>query len=226
VSKRPKTAAQADGAEPHGRILDWIEAGLWIALIVVGSLVALAILRDAETRKRVRADAAPAPVGLIEAEDLSVIAKSREFSFWLQPSDGFRGGNWSKDGHMFAHNTEDGDWIEFQLPGRKPGRYAIEVFMTKAADYGIVVASVNGDRRGTFDLWSGRGVLPTGALKLGDVELNGSNDVIRFAVEGTNPKATSPFFQFGIDGIRIDEPASAARAEEEADADRNPNEAE
>ena len=32
----------------------------------------------------------------IEAEDLKVIAKSRNFTFWLQPSDGFSGGNWSK----------------------------------------------------------------------------------------------------------------------------------
>jgi hypothetical protein len=226
VSKQPKRQAQAEAAEPYGRILDLTEAGLWIVLIVVGSLVALAVLRDGEARKQVRADAPPAPGGLIEAEDLSVIAKSREFSFWLQPSDGFSGGNWSEDGHMFAHNTKDGDWIELQLPEQEPGRYALEVFMTKAADYGIVVVSVNGTRRGTFDLWSGRGVLPTDALKLGDVELSGSEDVIRFAVEGTNPNAASPFFQFGIDGIRIDEPASAAQADDESDADRDSSEAE
>lgn len=218
MSKREKNQAHADGAEPYGRALDWTEAGLWIALLVIGSLVALAVLHDGEARKRVRADAAPAPADLIEAEDLSVIAKSREFSFWLQPATGFSGGNWSDDSHMFAHETKDGDWIELSLPEQEPGRYAIDVFMTKAADYGIIAVFVNGARRGTFDLWSGRGVLPTGALKLGDVDLNGDEDVIRFAVEGTNPNAVSPFFQFGIDGIRIGKPASTASGNAEAGA--------
>jgi hypothetical protein len=194
-------------------MLDWTEAGLWIVLLVVGSLVALAVLRDSETRNRPRADAKPAPGGLIEAEDLPVIAKSREFSFWLQPASGFRGGNWSKDGHMFAHGTVNGDWIEFRLPVPEPGRYALELFLTKAADYGIVAVSVNGARLGTFDLWSGRGVVPTGALKLGDVELGGSEDVLRVAIEGNNPNASPSFFQFGIDGIRIGEPAPLTSGE-------------
>ena len=207
MSERNGEQAHADRAKTVGRMLDWTEAGLWIVLLVVGSLVALAVLRDSETRNRPRADANPAPGGLIEAEDLPVIAKSHEFAFWLQPSSGFRGGNWSKDGHMFAHGTADGDWIEFRLPVPEPGRYALELFLTKAADYGIVAVSVNGARLGTFDLWSGRGVVPTGALKLGDVELSGSEDVLRVAIEGNNPNASPPFFQFGIDGIRIGEPA-------------------
>jgi hypothetical protein len=210
VSEREQRQARV---EPYGRILDLTEAGLWIVLLVVGSLVALAVLRDSESRNRTRADAEPAPSGLIEAEDLPVIAKSRDFSFWLQPSTGFLAGNWSADGHMFANNTADGDWIELRLPEQEPGRYALDLFMTKAVDYGIIAVSINGARRGTFDLWSGRGVLPTGALKLGDVELGGHADVIRFAVEGKNPNALSPFFQFGIDGIRIGKPASTAIGE-------------
>jgi len=222
VSEREQKPART---EPYGRILDLTEAGLWIALLVVGSLVALAVLRDGDALNRIRADAKPAPRGLIEAEKLPVIAKSRDFTFWLQPSTGFPAGNWSADGHMFASNTEDGDWIELQLPEREPGRYALELFMTKAADYGIVAVSINGARRGTFDLWSGRGVLPTGALKLGDVELGGREDVIRFAVEGTNPNAMSPFFQFGIDGIRIGKPASAKSGAAEADASPGTSEA-
>jgi len=197
-------------AEPYGRILDLTEAGLWIVLLVVGSLVALAVLRDNESRDRTRAAAEPAPGGLIEAENLPVIAKSRDFTFWLQPTTGFSDGNWSADGHMFASNTAEGDWIELRLPERKAGRYSVELFMTKAADYGIVEVSINGTPRGTFDLFSGRGVLPSGALELGDVELGGREDLMRIAVIGKNPNATPPFFQFGIDGIRISEAPSEA----------------
>ena len=105
MSEQESEQAHTGRAKSRGRILDWTEAGLWIVLLVVGSLVALAVLRDSEGRNRTRAAAKPAPGGLIEAEDLPVIAKSREFTFWLQPSDGFPAGKWSKDGHMFASGT-------------------------------------------------------------------------------------------------------------------------
>lgn len=211
MSETEREPAHAGRAEPHGRILDWTEAGLWIVLLVVGSLVALAVLRDSESRSRPRGPVKPAPGGLIEAEDLPVIAKSREFAFWLQPSSGFAGGKWSKDGHMFAHDTRQGDWIELRLPEREPGRYALELFLTKAADYGIVAVYVNEVQLGRFDLWSARDIVPTGALKLGDVQLGGRKNVLRLEVVGKNPNAAPPFFQFAIDGIRIGKLAPAAR---------------
>ncbi len=213
MSEQESEQAYTDRAKSHGRILDWTEAGLWIVLLVVGSLIALAVLRENEGRNRPRADAKPAPGGLIEAEDLPVIGKSREFTFWLQPSTGFPAGNWSKDGHMFASGTTEGDWIELRLPEREPGRYALEIFFTKAADYGIVAVFVNEARLGEFDLWSGRDIVPTGALKLGDVQLGGRKNLLRLEVVGKNPNAAPPFFQFGIDGIRIEKPAPAASEE-------------
>jgi hypothetical protein len=209
-------------AKSHGRILDWTEAGLWIVLLVIGSLVALAVLRDSESRNRPRAAAKPAPGGLTEAEDLKVIAKSRDFTFWLQPSSGFPGGNWSKDGHMFASSTTKGDWIDLRLPEQKPGVYALDLFMTKAADYGIIAVYVNEVELGRFDLLSLREVVPTGALKLGNVELRGRKNVLRLEVVGKNPNAAPPFYQFGIDGIRIGKaapPASGDNAKRAASID-------
>jgi hypothetical protein len=211
LSEAESEQAQTSRAESHGRILDWTEAGLWIVLLVVGSLVALAVLRDSEGRTRPRADAKPAPGGLIEAEDLLVIAKSRDFTFWLQPSSGFLAGNWSKDGHMFAHATNKGDWIQLRLPEREPGLYALEIFFTKAKDYGIIAAFVNETELGQFDLWSARDILPTGALQLGDVQLGGRKNVLRLEVVGKNPNASPPFYQFAIDGIRIRKSAPAAQ---------------
>jgi hypothetical protein len=213
LSEQESEQAYTGRAESRGRILDWTEAGLWIALLVVGSLVALAVLRDSEGRNRTRADAKPAPGGLIEAEDLPVIAKSREFTFWLQPSDGFPAGNWSKDGHMFASGTQQGDWIELRLPELEPGLYALEIFFTKAADYGIVAVFANEAPLGEFDLWSPRDIVPTGALQLGDVQLGGRKNALRLEVVGKNPNAAAPFFQFGIEGIRIEKSAPAADGE-------------
>ena len=70
------------------RALDAAEALLWIGLLVFGGLVAQAMLQDpqqaavqATRRADVVAPAAPAapaaPVGLVEAEDLEVLARSR-----------------------------------------------------------------------------------------------------------------------------------------------------
>jgi hypothetical protein len=213
VIETEREPAHADRSKLHGRILDWTEAGLWIVLLVVGSLVALTVLREGETRNRTRAAARPAPGSLIEAEDLPVIAKSRDFSFWLQPSVGFSGGKWSKDGHMFAFGTRQGDWIELRLPDQKPGLYPIELFMTKAADYGMVAAVINEVQLGTFDLLSLREVAPSGPLSLGDVQLAARKNVLRLEVVGKNPNAAAPFYQFGIDGIRIGKSATAASGE-------------
>lgn len=183
------------------RALDVTEALLWLALLAFGTQVALVALRDEPAAPS--GPAAAAPVGLIEAETLPVRATSRKFTFWLQPTEGFRGGRWSKDGHMFAYGTREGDWVELELPPREQGEYRLEMFLTKAADYGILAASVNGDRVGDpIDLWS-YGVLPSGAVDLGLVSLRGQGDVLRLQLIGTNPNATAPFYQFGVDGIRL-----------------------
>jgi hypothetical protein len=212
LSEQEPEQAYTARADRQGRILDWTEAGLWIVLLVVGSLITLAVLRDSEGRNRVRAAAnKPPPGGLIEAEDLPVIAKSRDFTFWLQPSTGFRTGRWSKDGHMFASGTVEGDWIDLRLPEHEPGDYALEIFLTKAADYGILAVTVNEIELGEFDLLSLRDVQPTGALKLGNVKLGGRKNVLRLEVVGKNPNAAAPFYQFGIDGIRLKNSAQASR---------------
>lgn len=189
------------------RVLDALEALVWIGLLGLGSMVALEVLRESSdaSRNPGLASALPAPEGLIEAEVLPVRATSRGFVFWLQPTDSFAGGRWSGDGHMFAYETRRGDWIDLELPVDEPGSYRVELFLTKASDYGIVAVSVNGARlRDEIDLWSDH-VEPTGPLDLGVVALRG-RDVLRLEVTGTNPAVSPPRFQFGIDGVRLTRP--------------------
>jgi hypothetical protein len=219
VSEQDQQQEPAGDVGPHDRTLNAVEAGLWIALLVIGTIVGLEVMRDAATRIRPMDKRGPAPTGLIEAEDLPIIAKNRDFLFVRQGSTVFPGGRWSKDAHMFAQNTQKGDWIELQLPEREPGLYRLELFLTKAADYGIIAVSLNGERVGTFDLYSGRGVVPTGALALGERELRGREDVLRLEVEETNKRASMPYFQFGIDGIRF-----SKREPGDEDPDQSPSE--
>jgi hypothetical protein len=197
-------------------VLDAVEACLWLVLLAVGSLVALEVFRAEAGPARARgAKELAAPSGVIEAESLRVIATSRAFTFWLQPTVDFPTGRWSKDGQMFAYRTQRGDWIDLELPQLEPGAYRLELLLTRSADYGVVAVSVNGNRVGAeIDLWSGfeGGVSPTGPLELGVVQLDGRSDVLRLAVVGTNPESDAPHYQFGIDGIRLsryDPPKSA-----------------
>ena len=196
------TASQSERSRWSNRALDLAEAFLWIGLLTVGSLVALTVLK--EDAGRPRPEVKSAVKVSVEAEDMRVVAKSRDFTFWLQPTSDFPTGRWSKDGQMFAHGARKGDWIELELPERRPGPHRLELILTRSVDYGIVVVSFNGSRVGEeIDLFSRRGVVPTAPLDLGLVELRGSGDVLRLEVTGANPGSRAPFFQFGIDGVRL-----------------------
>jgi hypothetical protein len=196
------TASQSERSRWLNRALDVAEVFLWIGLLAVGSMTALTVLKEDSGRPQREVKSA-AKVS-VEAEDMRVVAKSRDFTFWLQPTTDFPAGRWSKDGQMFAHGARKGDWIELELPEREPGPHRLELILTRSADYGIVAVSFNGSRVGEeIDLLSRRGVVPTAPLDLGLVELRGSGDVLRLEVTGANPASRAPFFQFGIDGVRL-----------------------
>jgi hypothetical protein len=196
---------RSPAARAVDRWLDAIEAVLWLGLLVFGSVVAIAVFREYQGTRP--PEHLVAPSGLIEAEQLGLAGKSREFSFWLQPTTSFTGGRWSEDGQMLAVGTESGDWLEFELPERDPGKQRLEIFFTKAADYGIVAVSLNGTALGQqIDLFSDRGVVPTGAIDLGVVDLHRQGDMLRVTVVGANERTAPPHFQFGMDGIRLGPP--------------------
>ena len=62
MSKKDKQQEPAGEAGSHNRILDLAEAGLWIVLFIVGTLVGLEILRDPSTRVRPKSARGPAPI--------------------------------------------------------------------------------------------------------------------------------------------------------------------
>jgi hypothetical protein len=206
VTKSP----EPELAPPSGAVerwLDAIEAVLWIGLLLLGSVVALAVLRETTGEAEIASEKLVAPSGLIEAEQLKLLGQSRAFSFWLQPTSSFGGGRWSQDGQMLGFGTQHGDWVDLELPEREPGKARLEIFLTRAADYGIVTVSLNGTPLGApIDLFSDQGVVPTDAIDLGVVDLHRQGDVLRIAVVDKNAKSAPPHFQFGVDGIRISSP--------------------
>jgi hypothetical protein len=186
------------------------ERVLRAAPVALGAVIVLFV--GSVTLRAVRGGFAPAfdgeapatsMAGVLEAESLRLVATSRPFSFWLQPTSDFQDGRWSKDGHMFASGTQPGDWVELELPALEPGPHRLELFLTKAGDYGIVAVSVNGARVGEPIDLSSYAVLATGAVDVGSIALRGRQDVLRLEVIGTSPSASPPYYQFGIDGVRL-----------------------
>ena len=187
------------------RLLDVAELVLWPALLVFGCVVAWEVFQQGTQAGWPRPlTAFVAPSHVVEAEDMHLAALSRSFQVQLQPTRNFSRGRWSGDRHMFLAGTRKGDWVELELPASDPGRYGLELFLTRSHDYGIVVVSLNGQQvDGEIDLWSGEGVVPSGPIDLGLVELGDAPNVLRITVVGTNSRASAPFYQFGIDGLRL-----------------------
>jgi len=184
------------------RVLYTIEALMLIIMVVGGIFFTFSYLQNSP-----RPFQAQKPVviaGLVEAEKLAVIGKKGDFSFLRQDTGKFVNGRWSDNGHMFASNAGLGNWIEFSLPVPSPGQYKISVYLSQSYDYGIVAFSINGVPTGqTYDLYS-NAVQSTGPQLLGTFSLETSQNRLRLEVIGKNPKSNSPYYQFGIDGIKLE----------------------
>jgi hypothetical protein len=183
------------------RVLDTTEIGLWLLLLGTGFIVALEAMRqqDAVISVPMTVD----PTEFIEAERLHVRGVAHGVRLWLQPTTLFAPGSWSSDGHLFAMHGGLGAWVEFELPIVEAGAHRLELYLTRARDYGVVQVLVDGEALGEpIDLWEARGVLPSGPIELGPRELF-PDSVLRLEVVGTNDRSANPHYQFGIDGVKI-----------------------
>jgi hypothetical protein len=105
---------------------------------------------------------------------------------------------------MFAFETRRGDWVDLALPPAAAGEYRLTLYFTRASDYAVVSVSLNGHPLGEpIDLWSGSGVETMEPVELPTLSLDGEGDVLRIQASEANPAASPPFYQFGLDAIRL-----------------------
>lgn len=113
----------------------------------------------------------------------------------------FGGDQWVSDEQIFVQNSDASGWAEWQVTGLVPGKKSVSIYLTNAADYGMVQVSINDQAVGLpIDLYGG-GVVPHAPVDLGTVEIKDTTAKLRLTVVGKNPLATAPFYQFGIQGI-------------------------
>jgi hypothetical protein len=81
------------------------------------------------------------------------------------------------------------------------GTYAVELWATKAPDYGKVKVSVDGKAVGkVIDLYDGE-VVPTGKVPVGEVELAEGRHEVEFKVTGRNKASAG--WGFGLDCVGV-----------------------
>ena len=115
---------------------------------------------------------------------------------------GGRGGHhWSGDTQIFFRPAKAGAHVTLEVAVAKAGRYALDVYYTKAVDYGIVQLKVDGKPVGKpFDGFN-RGVIPSGKVACGTLDLAAGKHQLRFEVTGKNAAATGHFL--GIDCLTL-----------------------
>ena len=139
--------------------------------------------------------------GALEGEELKVIERT---GGTVGPQDmaGFKG-SWSNKSHLWWTRVHAGDRLTLALPVKENGQYKLIVQMTKAADYGIVQLSLDGRTLGSPIDCFNKGVVPTGPISLGSLELTKGEHKLMLEIVGANDQAVKPF-NAGLDYLKLE----------------------
>jgi hypothetical protein len=139
--------------------------------------------------------------GALEGEALKIVEKTGGVTE-IQRTVLYR---WSGDQQLWWRDAKPSNKLVLALPVGKAGKYVLKANLTKAADYGIVRLSVDDKPLGEpMDLFN-NGVITTGEIVLGNVELTAGQHLLSLEITGSNPKA-EPRHMVGLDYVRL-EPA-------------------
>jgi hypothetical protein len=136
-----------------------------------------------------------------EAEDLAVIAShlcqtSRQrMTPWGEKL-------WSRGAQLFCGSNKGG-WVELRLPVERSGLYRIDLYATRAPDFGRIRVSLPLGAApvvGVIDLY-GPQVEPSGPIMLGWVRLEAGNATLHFEVLDKQPASRG--YRFGIDCLDL-----------------------
>jgi hypothetical protein len=140
----------------------------------------------------------------IEAESFLNTAKTTGGELRIQKMDGFKGA-WSNNEQLWWVNAKPGDKLTLPLQVVGDGNYEVIGFFTRAGDYGIIRASINGRKSDTWiDAYSNT-VEPTGSVSLGRFDLKkGANEmVIEIAGKDFRSAGFADGYLVGIDGFSL-----------------------
>jgi hypothetical protein len=139
--------------------------------------------------------------GALEGERLKILAATPNAPLSVQDMRGF-GPRWSNDAHLWFRPTQPGAFFTLELPVKTSGSYRLAVYLTKAIDYGRVQISLDGrDVGSVFDGFN-NGVVPSGKIDLGTVELTAGTHQLKFTVVGKHERSLS--YMVGVDAVVVE----------------------
>ncbi len=135
--------------------------------------------------------------GAVEAEEMAVTGDAAEG--WQ--AQGMAHG-WSGGRHLWVRATEPGQGVELEVPVAAPGRYRVQVHLTKSWDYGVLELRVDGATVAEgIDTWA-PSIEQLPAVDLGVHDLEGSFR-LGVVVTGSHHQSRPPHHYFGIDCVVI-----------------------
>jgi putative membrane-bound dehydrogenase-like protein len=160
---------------------------------------------EAKTASGTRAAIDPATgrvAGAIEGETIKVLSVSSGKAA-PQGMGGFPADKWSGDSQLWWTGGEIGAKLELEFTVEQAGEYDLLAVMTKARDYGIFQAHLDGKPIGeTFDLFNNPDVITTGVVKLTTEKLEAGKHQITFEVVGANAAAVKAYM-FALDYLYL-----------------------
>ncbi len=94
-----------------------------------------------------------------------------------------------------------GQFVELLLPVEEAGEYALVIYFTKAADYGIVTVEIDGTAIGERFNGFNNGVVPSGGIGFGTAALAKGDHVLAFRCRDKDPRSINYFM--GIDCLTL-----------------------
>jgi len=144
--------------------------------------------------------------GALEGEKLKVLSRTGGGTT-AQDMTNF-GEDWSGQAHLWWTQGKVGDKLELAVPVGKTAAYRLKMNLTKAVDYGIVQLYLDGRKLGEpVDLYN-NGVVPTGEMDFGVVELTEGEHTLTVEIVGANEKAIKAYM-FGLDYLLLREVSDA-----------------
>lgn len=121
---------------------------------------------------------------------------------------------WSGGGQMWWTGAGVGDHLELEFETPIAGEYEIAAQFTKARDYGIVQASINGKPAGKpIDLYNSS-VIQSGEVSLGRFSLEEGVQTLRLKIVGKNKEAIDQYM-FGLDYLVLKADQQSVNATDE-----------
>lgn len=141
--------------------------------------------------------------GAMEGETLKVL-ETKGGKTRVQGMAGF-GGRWSNGAQLWWTGGKPGDTLTIVLPVEKAGKFALKAVLTKARDYGVIEAALDGRPIETskLDLFNADTVIVTDELDWGTHDLSAGEHKLTIKITGANSQAVQAFM-FGLDYVKLD----------------------